>query len=259
MTGMSLGTLIYWALFLSLTGKADPTLLWIIPLACIMLPVLDILILNPAPAQSSFSVFTGWVYVVLPFALVGQLMNLLGWEEPAIAFGFLMVLWTNDTGAYLSGSLIGRTKLLPSVSPNKTWEGLAGGIVLSIVAALVMHSLVGEMERSDWVLMAIVLAVFANTGDGEAVQHGFLSHLDTAFESRRFGSLEAERALVVVSDALQRHSRFELHGAAIRPRSDEHDIARLSRADGHWDAGVVSRNVNRRCMQRAGYSDQGEE
>ena len=50
--------------------------------------------------------------------------------------GFLIILWANDTGAYLSGRALGKTKLFERISPNKTWEGFIGGFVLAMGVAI---------------------------------------------------------------------------------------------------------------------------
>jgi phosphatidate cytidylyltransferase len=50
-----------------------------------------------------------------------------------LLIGLLLIIWANDVGGYIVGKTLGRTKLCPSISPNKTWEGTLGGIVASFV------------------------------------------------------------------------------------------------------------------------------
>ena len=82
-------------------------------------------------------------------------------------------LWTNDTGAYCSGSLFGKHKLFPRVSPGKSWEGsIGGGILVLAVAALI-----GYIENSTdgltpvalsipaWMGLGLVVVVFGTWGD----------------------------------------------------------------------------------------------
>jgi phosphatidate cytidylyltransferase len=70
-----------------------------------------------------------------------------------------------DVGAYAAGRTIGGPKLMPSVSPSKTWAGLAGGVAASVAGALVAASLVEG--ANPWVLapIAALLAVIAQIGD----------------------------------------------------------------------------------------------
>ena len=70
----------------------------------------------------------------------------------------LIVIWAADIGAYFSGRQFGRTKLAPAISPKKTWEGVAGGIVLSSIAALVLTSYTPGLQAAAGPV-AILVAV----------------------------------------------------------------------------------------------------
>ena len=72
----------------------------------------------------------------------------------------------SDTGAYAVGRLIGRHKMTPTLSPNKTWEGAAGGMVASIAAMLAVGALL-ELGVASWqhIVVAVVVAVVAQLGD----------------------------------------------------------------------------------------------
>ncbi|RDE05073.1 phosphatidate cytidylyltransferase [Sphingomonas aracearum] len=103
----------------------------------------------------------GAVYVGLPI-----LALLLIREEPrGIEFTFwtLAVVWAADTGAYFSGRTFGGPKLMPRVSPNKTWAGLGGGIVAAGLFGVAMHYGTGLPLRM--VLASPALAVLAQAGD----------------------------------------------------------------------------------------------
>lgn len=72
---------------------------------------------------------------------------------------FLCLVWTNDTLAYVFGRMFGRHKLMPSVSPGKTWEGFAGGV---LSAAGVAWAWTGEPMMA---LMGGLVGVLATAGD----------------------------------------------------------------------------------------------
>ena len=79
-------------------------------------------------------------------------------------------LWTNDTGAYCSGSLFGKHKLFPRISPAKSWEGSIGGGIFVIIAAIIIGYIAndGEAHRLSilgWVGLGVVVAVFGTWGD----------------------------------------------------------------------------------------------
>jgi phosphatidate cytidylyltransferase len=82
----------------------------------------------------------------------------------AILFLFAVV-WATDTGAYAAGRMFGGPRLIPSLSPNKTWSGLAGGVLASLVVALAFAAVVPG-ARSLWLApLAIGLAIVSQGGD----------------------------------------------------------------------------------------------
>jgi len=82
---------------------------------------------------------------------------------------FILVTKFSDMGAYLTGSLIGKHKMIPRISPGKTWEGFGGAIFLSTVSSLVfVHFFGGKMFGMNWihaVILGIVLSSTAVIGD----------------------------------------------------------------------------------------------
>lgn len=85
--------------------------------------------------------------------------------NPYIPMGFLIILWSNDTGAYLAGRAFGKTKLFERVSPNKTWEGFFGGMALAVLIALNLQQYFGSLDKIQWSAVAVVIAVFGTLGD----------------------------------------------------------------------------------------------
>ena len=82
----------------------------------------------------------------------------------------LVLVWAYDSGAYLAGSLRGRHKLAPALSPKKSWEGVAGGILLATAASLlstlwVPWNLSLEMTLLHLFAMALLVSAFAQIGD----------------------------------------------------------------------------------------------
>ncbi|MBN2507975.1 MAG: CDP-archaeol synthase [Verrucomicrobia bacterium] len=82
---------------------------------------------------------------------------------------FIVVTKFSDCGAYLVGSLVGRHKMIPRVSPGKTWEGFGGAILGSVLASLLFAALAGDhlrgMNPSHAVLLGALLGVAAVVGD----------------------------------------------------------------------------------------------
>ncbi|HEY2973559.1 MAG TPA: phosphatidate cytidylyltransferase [Pyrinomonadaceae bacterium] len=116
---------------------------------------------------SSGATILGVFYVVL---LGGYLVALrTGFEERLSAHllsFFFLVLMGSDTGAYYVGRAMGKHKLAPKISPGKTWEGVAGGVVAALALAAVAHFWFFKELPLKWALpLAAVMAVLGILGD----------------------------------------------------------------------------------------------
>lgn len=75
-----------------------------------------------------------------------------------LVFSLLIIIWAADVGAYFSGRQFGRTKLAPSISPSKTWEGVIGGILLAGIAALLLRSY-SSLSSVGIILLLLLTAI----------------------------------------------------------------------------------------------------
>lgn len=133
----------------------------------------------PNPINNWAYTMLSQMYIALPFAMVNVLAFrgvgngvVYNYLAPLSIFVFL---WTNDTGAYLSGSLFGKHKLFPRVSPGKSWEGsIGGGLLVLLVAAFVgmyqnsdMHETATELILTvpQWMGLGLVVVLFGTWGD----------------------------------------------------------------------------------------------
>lgn len=131
-------------------------------LAMLVLYVFDLLRRGSAsPGQALAHHLATVMYIALPFALVTWMVE----RHWHVFVGFMFLLWTSDTGAYLVGRSIGRTKLMPKVSPGKTWEGLAGGVVLTMGVGWLLARQWPELSTAQWLAGAAAVAVTATLGD----------------------------------------------------------------------------------------------
>ena len=119
------------------------------------------------------------MYIALPFSVI----NVLAFRTDAagelhftslLPLSVFVFLWINDTGAYVSGTLLGKHKLFPRISPHKSWEGSIGGGLL----VLAVSALIGWMEQSgtvamdnayfsipEWMGLGLVVVLFGTWGD----------------------------------------------------------------------------------------------
>lgn len=121
------------------------------------------------------------MYIALPLSCLNVLAFRYGAD--GVEYNFLLplsifvFLWMNDTGAYCTGSLLGRHKLFPRVSPGKSWEGSVGGAIIVVLVAVLMswvdesHLLAsfGATETgltlAQWIGLGLVVVVFGTLGD----------------------------------------------------------------------------------------------
>ena len=82
-----------------------------------------------------------------------------------ILLGSFILVWVNDTFAFLVGSKFGKQKLFPSVSPKKTVEGFLGGLFFACVASYFIATFTQSLSFTQWLILAIIVSVFGTLGD----------------------------------------------------------------------------------------------
>lgn len=82
-----------------------------------------------------------------------------------LIMGIFILIWVNDSFAYLVGKSIGRTKLLLAVSPKKTWEGTIGGFIFTLGAAYIMAQYEPILKPEQWMILAAVIVITGSIGD----------------------------------------------------------------------------------------------
>ncbi|EGN57956.1 phosphatidate cytidylyltransferase [Hallella multisaccharivorax DSM 17128] len=119
----------------------------------------------------------GQMYIAMPLALI----NVLAFHRDAngdfsgydmlLPLSVFILLWANDTGAYCFGSLFGKHKLFPRISPGKTWEGSIGGGIFAVVIAGVIGYFANNgaephsLNEWQWLGLGAVIVIFGTWGD----------------------------------------------------------------------------------------------
>lgn len=115
--------------------------------------------------------YTGIPFILLPFSAFSRngLETLLPHQyelfSPGIIIGFFLLIWANDTGAYLVGISVGRHKLFERISPKKSWEGFIGGIITAAFAGWLLAGWLGVVDRFHWILIALIVSIAGTFGD----------------------------------------------------------------------------------------------
>lgn len=123
-------------------------------------------------AHTFFSIlYTAVPFSMFPFSAFNQtglepLIQMDGVQfSPGIMIGFFLLLWTNDTGAYLVGSLIGKHPLFERISPKKSWEGFFGGLILTLIVARLLSGWLGVVDTTGWMIISFIASVAGTLGD----------------------------------------------------------------------------------------------
>jgi phosphatidate cytidylyltransferase len=123
-------------------------------------------------AHTIFAIF----YVAIPFSLLPfSAFSKTGFSSflphpdivfsPGIVIGFLLLIWANDTGAYLTGVAIGKHRLMERISPKKSWEGFFGGMIITLLAALLLSRWFGIMDTGGWIIISLIISIAGTYGD----------------------------------------------------------------------------------------------
>lgn len=109
--------------------------------------------------------FLGIIYAVIPFVFFFSLSFISGDYNFHLSLGFFLMLWGNDTGAYLFGVKFGKHRLFERHSPKKSWEGFIGGILTSQLVGFILSIYFTDYTLQNWLIMAFIISCFGTLGD----------------------------------------------------------------------------------------------
>lgn len=175
-TGIAAGLIIY-IISTAVAGGWLPAkgFLWIIPVVIVVM-VTELFRKVERPFDSLAHTFFSILYTAVPLSLLPfTAFNHTGLEpmiqmsgvvfSPAIPLGFFLLLWTNDTGAYLVGSAIGKHRLFERISPRKSWEGFIGGLLLTLLVARLISGWFGVADTAGWMIIGVIVSIAGTAGD----------------------------------------------------------------------------------------------
>lgn len=139
-----------------LNGVHFSKILLFVPILILLVTALS----KKTALQAGMISLGGMLYIMLPMILLYS-MRL---QSIVIPLSLVLMIWMNDTMAYLVGSFIGKTPFSP-ISPKKTWEGTAGGAILTIGGAAVWGYYTPHYSMIDWMALALCAAVAGTAGD----------------------------------------------------------------------------------------------
>jgi len=165
-SGLFNGIIIY-AVFALITYDSTEyhKLLFLLPITLSTIFIQELFKKAGSPFTNIAYSYLGLIFTLIPFTFFHALAYVTGSFNFHFPLAFLLMLWANDTGAYLVGSQLGRTKLFERHSPKKTWEGFIGGVIITAGAALIINNYFNDLLWSQWVWIGILISCFGTTGD----------------------------------------------------------------------------------------------
>lgn len=174
--GLATGIIIYVLSAMIASGMIPSrSFLFIIPVI-IAIMILELYRKQDKPFDTLAHTFFPLIYTVVPFSLFPfaafshtGLQSIITQTDitfsPGIIIGFFLLIWANDTGAYLAGVSMGRHRLMESISPKKTWEGFFGGLILALVVAWLLSQWLGVVSRAGWMAISLIISIIGTYGD----------------------------------------------------------------------------------------------
>lgn len=128
--------------------------------------ILELIGQSPKPFQNMGNLFLGALYIGLPTLCLVQI-SLGDFTGRFLIMATVLLVWANDVFAYLIGSKIGRLKIFPHISPNKTLEGTIGGFLSALAWGVLSYFMwwVLEYELWQWLVLAVICSIFGIFGD----------------------------------------------------------------------------------------------
>lgn len=168
------------ALFLVAASVASGVTGWKTLIVLLSIPpaliITELFLGRDKPFDSVAHIIFSLIYTIVPFSLFA--FGAFGYEgirsilphqvhgfTPGLVIGFFILIWVNDSGAYIFGSLFGRHRLMERISPKKSWEGFFGGMALSAGAAWIIGSSMGVLTVEKWIVASLVVSVTGTLGD----------------------------------------------------------------------------------------------
>ena len=108
------------------------------------------------------------IYLAIPFGFALGLPRFSSLSSDSSfsleVFMLFVLIWSSDSFAYVTGRMFGKHKMAPKISPKKTWEGFAGGVVLTLILAYFIEQNYTDL-RGNWMIVGLLVSIFAPLGD----------------------------------------------------------------------------------------------
>lgn len=151
------------------------SMLIVIPMLAVIM-IIELYREQDKPFDSLAHTIFSLIYSVFPFSLFPfsafnhhGISTLIPHGEylfsPGIVVGFFLLIWANDTGAYLIGMTLGKNRLFERISPKKSWEGFFGGLILAAGVSWLLSGWLGVVSPFKWIIISLIVSITGTLGD----------------------------------------------------------------------------------------------
>lgn len=154
----------YWQ-FVTDTGIDEATQILMVITIFVQLFLIKDLFSNKIPLFISKRFLLTTFYISSAFVFLVLIANYHQVYNPNILLGAFILVWVNDSFAYLVGKNFGRQKLFEKISPKKTVEGFLGGLFFSCIASYFIATFTETLSFTNWLVLSIIITVFGTLGD----------------------------------------------------------------------------------------------
>jgi phosphatidate cytidylyltransferase len=164
--GMVINTILFLLVFYIFAFNKNMIIsLLIVPLLVLVF-ILELYRKRPDPLANISYTLTGILYISLPITLFNKFAFFFSQEYTSqIILGFFILLWINDTAAYIFGISFGKHRLFERISPKKSWEGFVGGTVITVMVSFLLGSAFTSLNRTDWIITGLIISICGVFGD----------------------------------------------------------------------------------------------
>ena len=163
--GIFIGGLAYMIVFIRCIGWIRIDYLYLLGPMIALMYCMELYRKTVSPFTNIAYTLLGIIYVSVPFSLLHMIAFHQGGYHYALVIGILLLLWTNDTGAYLIGSSMGKRKLFQRISPKKSWEGSMGGALLTLLVGYLLAGYFHSINVWEWLAIGSTVIIAGTYGD----------------------------------------------------------------------------------------------
>jgi phosphatidate cytidylyltransferase len=160
---------VYVLVFLCNQNILDSRCFFILTPLVIMIPIIEMLQNRSHNILNIVYTIFGIIYISIPFSFLNLIISPIKGQpelyKPEIMIGLFVIIWASDAGAYIFGRMLGKHKLIPKISPNKTWEGAIGGTLFAILISTIFFSFFNYFSYINVAVMTLLTVIAGTFGD----------------------------------------------------------------------------------------------